>query len=399
MNCKERIIATLSGKYCDQLPFLPRLDNWYLANKLKGTLPRKFQNATLRELTDELDFGYHALNPDWRDYRTPDGGAMSGIGIYDIKLKPYIITLHNVKMKVDYWQGGKTRVEYSTPLGRLTTCAVLSDSMIKSGCTAHVVTEHAVKSANDLNAMAYLLQNAEVTPNYEALRAFKEDFMGGRGITVGLSEIFCSPLHYLQKILMPLDQFYYELCDNPDVITGFEEKVRPFCEKIFDAAANSPADAVLSGSNFDSALTAPDTYRRFMMPYLQSQAEKLHAMGKYLICHTDGENAGLTPLFAKSGFDIADSICPAPMTHLTLKSIRDEFAGKITVWGGVPSVCTLRECMVQRDFEAYVEEMFASIGVGDHLIISIADTLPPDADFDRVLYLAKKVAEFGPVTP
>jgi len=40
---------------------------------------------------------------------------------------------------------------------------------------------------------------------------------------------------------------------------------------------------------------------------------------------------------------------------------------------------------------------FASIGNGDHIILSIADTTPPGAKFDRILKIAQKAKQFGPV--
>ncbi|MFQ7550409.1 MAG: hypothetical protein ACLRMZ_09005 [Blautia marasmi] len=53
------------------------------------------------------------------------------------------------------------------------------------------------------------------------------------------------------------------------------------------------------------------------MPALKEQSDRAHARGKYLATHTDGENTGLMELYLKSGFDIADSICPAPMTKIS----------------------------------------------------------------------------------
>jgi hypothetical protein len=54
--------------------------------------------------------------------------------------------------------------------------------------------------------------------------------------------------------------------------------------------------------------------------------------------------------------------------------------------------------MPQRDFDAYLDQFFTDIGGGEHLILSIADTAPPAADFDRILQIGEMVREFGPVT-
>ena len=98
MTPKERILAALNGQPTDTLPFIPRLDIWYNANAGNGTLPAPYQHATLREMVDDLGFGYHAIIPDFKDFTDPEQGDLDvGLGIYHLKKHPYRIKLHNVK--------------------------------------------------------------------------------------------------------------------------------------------------------------------------------------------------------------------------------------------------------------------------------------------------------------
>jgi len=138
----------------------------------------------------------------------------------------------------------------------------------------------------------------------------------------------------------------------------------------------------------------------YVTPYLAASADKLHAAGKFLLSHTDGENKGLLPFFIDGKIDIADSITPAPMTSLTLGAVRGAFdSSKITVWGGVPSVSVLENSMSDYEFDAFINDLFEQIGCGDHLILSIADTAPPDMKFSRLERIAKMAKEFGPIRP
>ena len=130
---------------------------------------------------------------------------------------------------------------------------------------------------------------------------------------------------------------------------------------------------------------------------MKRQSEIANGMGKFIASHTDGENIMLLEQYVKAGFDIADSICPAPLTKISLKETREIFGDQMTIWGGVPSIALLPASVSDRDFYRLVDETLEVIGRGDHMIISVADTLPPMADFDRLLYLKKKVEEFGPV--
>jgi hypothetical protein len=123
----------------------------------------------------------------------------------------------------------------------------------------------------------------------------------------------------------------------------------------------------------------------------------LHVNNKFLLTHTDGENTGLLDCYLESEIDVADSICPAPMTKLTLKEVRDHFRSRITIMGGIPSVCLLRDSMPDGIFEAYLDGFFSDLGSGDHLILGISDTTPPAADFERIKKIGERVRLFGPV--
>ena len=85
------------------------------------------------------------------------------------------------------------------------------------------------------------------------------------------------------------------------------------------------------------------------------------------------------------------------MTRLTLKQVRDHFNGKITIMGGIPSVCLLKESMSDAEFDAFLDTFFSELGAGDHLILGISDTTPPQAEFDRLLKIARRIEKFGSV--
>lgn len=399
MNPKERILATVRGEKTDCLPFIPRMDIWYNANKYNNTLPERFKNATLREITDELGWGYHSIIPDFKDFRMENGDIDVGLGIYHLNKTPYRIEFHNIKRTSNRTPDGKLYVEYDTPKGKLTTCVCHDRSMVEAGITLYVILEHALKGPEDFPAMMYILQNAEVIPQYEKFSQYQQEYVGDRGVAVALSAMFASPIHYLVKELMAMDDFYYTMLDNPEVFEAFEEAAEPFCTQLFQAALNSTAEVVLSGANYDVSITSPPMFRSHIVPYLKRQAKQLHERGKFLVTHTDGENTGLLPLYMESKIDIADSICPAPMTKISLEDTRELFGSEITIWGGVPSTSTLESIMDDYTFEAYIDDMFSRLGNGGHLILSVADTVPPAAKFERLEYLARKVREFGPVTP
>ncbi len=90
------------------------------------------------------------------------------------------------------------------------------------------------------------------------------------------------------------------------------------------------------------------------MPTLQSFSDLLHSRGKLLLSHCDGENKGLLDLIRESGIDVAEAICPYPMTKVTLAEVRRAFQGKVTIFGGIPSVALLESSMSDDEFEIYM---------------------------------------------
>jgi uroporphyrinogen-III decarboxylase len=397
MNHRERILKAASGKSVDRIPYIPRLDIWYFSNKYNNSLPDKYKNATLKEIVEDLDLGYHYIIPDYKNYDGDDGDVDVGLGLYKFNTRPYTLEFQNIERKIERAPNGTVRTEYITPKGNLTTCFKFDEDMRKMGLTLSVILEHAMKSTDDAEVVAYLFENVKVKPKYDKYVEFKENIVGDNGICAGYSLAWASPMHYISKDLMPFDRFFYEMADNPEKILELAERLTPFFRKVFDIVADSPAQVILSGANYDVSISPPPFFKDHIVPELKRQSDILHKKGKYLITHTDGENKGLLEHFVSAGFDIADSICPYPMTSLTLKEVRDVIGDKITIWGGIPSVSLLENTMSDLEFERYIDDLLSSIGSGRRMIFAIADTTPPAAKFDRILTLYKRIREFGPV--
>ncbi len=85
MTHKERMLKTARGEWADRLPWAPRIDLWFSANSIRGTLPAKYpKQVTLDEIADDLGGGYHKIAPDFLRIRSPGGNIDRGIGIYHL---------------------------------------------------------------------------------------------------------------------------------------------------------------------------------------------------------------------------------------------------------------------------------------------------------------------------
>ena len=386
---KQMMLSALRGEAVPHLPFVPRMDIWYNANRYHNTLPERYQNWSLRDILDDLGFGYHAIIP---DFNADTLQLHYGLGFYDFKTSPYRVRLHNVEV-VQELKNGEVNMAYKTPYGTITTRLRFDDAVKASGATAPYQSEFAIKTVQDLKAAGYIFDNTEVIPHYDGYNEFC-DMVGNRGIVSVLHSPGASPMHYILRVLMRIDDFYYLMADDLEALEDFAGKVERVYNETFAAAANSKADVIMSGLNVNSAITPPYFFAKYMSGHIHDRAAKLGEMGKLLATHPDGENSGLLQEYLNSGMHVADSICPSPMSRLTLKEIRGTFEEKIAVIGGVPSVTLLANSMSDAEFERYVEEMLLSLEGGRRLVLSIADTTPPEAELSRLKLLLKKSREF-----
>jgi hypothetical protein len=397
MNWRTRILATIKGDPTDQLPFVPRLDIWYKANKLAGSLPAKYRDATLMEIAQDLDVGYHGVVPDFRDFESKDDQVGYALGLLNLRSLPYRISFEELDLRSRI-NGDLVEVEIRTPYGKINTKVLYDESMRRAGSTLAHTAEHAIKGTDDYMAVAYIFRNVQVEPAYESYLEYKE-FVGERGIAVAFNLLSASPMHLVMKELMPFELFVYKLHDNRKGLELLADSISQFYEKLFEVVLGCPAEVIFSGANYDSTITSPPFFKQYITPYLSKQSRMAHSSGKYILTHTDGENDGLLEEYLASQIDIADSICPSPMTRLTIREIKKVLGNKVTIWGGMPSICLLEDSMSNYEFEVYLNQFLEDVGSGDHLIVSFADTTPPKAKFDRIEKVAKLVKSFGPVMP
>ena len=93
--------------------------------------------------------------------------------------------------------------------------------------------------------------------------------------------------------------------------------------------------------------------------------------------------------------DIAEALCPQPMTKVTITEVKKAFKGKVTIFGGIPSVALLEESMPDAEFESFMKNLFSEIAPGDRFILGVSDTTPPDAKFERLIRINEMVQEWG----
>jgi hypothetical protein len=391
MTHRERILAAIRGDVPDRLPWLPRLEFWYRAKLRDGTLPPEFRGLTLMEITDRLGIAYYAILGVPAGLPAEREIVDSALGIRRLASLPYEIEFDGIERRVTHLSR-ETVVEYPTPAGTLRTAYAFTDEMLAAGASKPWTTRHAIGEPDDIDAAAWVFSHLRVTPRLEGYLALRER-VGDRGIVVASASGFACPMQLIMKDLMPFERFFYALQDYPDKIHRLADALEPYFDAMKAAAAASPAEVVLLGGNYDDSVTHPRFFRQYILPALRGYAETLHRKGKYLLTHTDGENRRLLPLYLEAGIDVADSICPWPMTRCSFDEIHRAFAGRITIVGGIPAVLLCPAIATFEDFRRYVDDIIGRYARHSHLVLGVSDMVTADCEWSRVQYISDRLTE------
>lgn len=392
---RSRMLAAFRGETVDTLPYVPRLDLWYLANSTLGTLPKQHAGKSMNEIARAEGWAvYFRFADDQLGEEARPQYLHRGIGLYASRDTVYdIVFPRDVEIRV-HRDAGRQRVEYHTPLGMVSTTTHYDRQSQELGITIPVIVEHLIKSPADYAAAGYLFEHLDAVPNFERFLRWSSEEIRDDGVPVTLGFLGASPVNEIQRDLIDPTQFFFHYKDHHEQLMRLARQMEPLFEKILAILCQSPAEVAWWGANFDDMITYPPYFQKEIQPWIRKVSGALERHGKMLMCHTDGENEGLMDLIRDSGMHIAESICPAPMTKLSLAEYYRRWSGKLTLFGGVPSTVVLDETS-DADFESYLDGLFQAVAPGTRMLVGVADQVPPNAIFSRLQRIGERVAREG----
>jgi hypothetical protein len=390
------MLAAIRGQPADQIPWAPRMDLWYIAQRARGTLPKEFAGLDIVGIAEVLDVACRAVGGDFTITGSHDISLL-GLGLDNHPDYPFRVELRALPIDcIDDGENANACIQ--TQAGEVFTHLYRDAQMAQNGISLPFVKDYALNSVEDFEAAAQVFDHVEVIPTPEAHAAFRQH-IGDHGMAVAHGPRAASPMHLILHDLVAAEQFFYLYADSREALHRLAERIEPFFEAILDALVTCDAEVVFWGGNYDQDVTWPAFFEAEIAPWLKKAGDRLHAAGKLVLTHADGENRALLPLYPACGFDVAESVCPQPMTQCTLSEIREGLGDKTTVWGGIPSVTLLQDSMTDQAFDAYLDDLFRSLGCGDHLILGVSDNVPPDAQLARLAQINQRVADFGAIQP
>lgn len=283
---------------------------------------------------------------------------------------------------------GKTEIEFITPVGKLALLYVYTDSLVQMGKAEPYLAEHLIKNDDDYRIAEYIIERAEFFPLFENV-VEDQELVGENGFIVPwLHRIPFQQvlLEYLGEV--PLFDALYDNRRRLDRLIDVLD--RQLVETLHQLSALK-APYVEFPDNIEGMMTNPKLFQKYALPYYQKYAEILHAQGKKVGSHTDGNLRSLLALLAESGLDVCESFSPAPLTECPFLEAWNAWENGPIIWGGIPSPI-LEERTSDDQFQEYVQSILGLMGKRP-IILGVGDMVLGNNLIERVRYIADEVEE------
>ena len=154
----------------------------------------------------------------------------------------------------------------------------------------------------------------------------------------------------------------------------------------------SPTIEVINfGDNVHAGTLPPEYFVKYVLGVYQRRSELLHAAGKFVHVHWDGNVRPLLPYARDTGLDGIEAITPQPQGDVTLEETKSAL-GDMWLLDGIPAIYfdhtfdekTLTDCAKK------VIDLFAP-----NLILGISDEISSHGDIERIRIVGRIVDDYN----
>ncbi len=379
MNERERIVSALRGRRADVLPWATRLDIWHTSRRRTGNMPARYADKDLMEIHREVKLGR-------QKYAILAKTRLRGV---DMTVEVDGVVAHRESSPtINFPTPGElavsdrpanTVITFATPAGKAQIRYRINKELVNAAAVPYLM-EHVLGDDDAYPAVEWMLKHAEIEPAFQDYLD-AEALVGDEGFTIGML-----PRIPFQRLLIDFlseERTFYLMADDPRRFHSLLDMLREQNRQMLDVCLQTSSLVIEYGDNFDGNITSPKLFRQYAMPDLHEAADKVHAHGRLLGSHMDGEMKPLLYLIPESGVDLVESFSPAPLCRLTFAEAWRAWRGKALMWGAIPSPI-FEAHYSDAEFDAWIREMLELIGDDGVIILGIGDQAVGPSLIDRV---------------
>lgn len=366
MKPNERVQAVYQGRTPDQVPLILDLSHWYKRNMNTG-----FNLA-----------GYTQVEQGLVDLHKQVGAvAYVEMGGF------YSLSAEDTEVKLETsTEDGVFSTRITTPLGTLHEERVFNPASYSYG-----IRKHLLESTDDFPVVEFLMARLQCTPKWERFHAWKEAL---GDLAYPYAQLPYSGSGYLISRNFGVEKTIFAVLDEPEKVQRLVNAVNACNLRVLDAIIDGPFETLIISDNYDSNVQTKDFFDRYVRDYYTEVARRLHAHGKYLAVHVDGESRGVLGWLAECGVDCADALTPAPMFSQTPAQMRQQAGCDLILSGGIPAT-VFGSGASDAQFEECVKRWLDIRLTSPRLIMAAGDQVPIEAPFERIAMLPELVTRYG----
>ena len=179
--------------------------------------------------------------------------------------------------------------------------------------------------------------------------------------------------------------------DYPAACEEYFEALAVTQERLIEVINHSAVPIINFGDNVHSGLLPPKWFEKYVLPAYQRRCDLLHAAGKFVTAHWDGDCKPLLPYARETGLDGIEAITPKPQGDVTLQEIKATL-GDMFLLDGIPAVyfdhTFSKETLIDCAKECI--DLFAP-----NLILGISDEISSHGDIERIRLVGEIVDQYN----
>lgn len=356
--------AVLFGQSGHKIIWQPRIGCWYSDKEFAGQpLPYPYEGMSLPEL-------YRSLNCSARLYEF--NACFKKIE------HPAVVRTEQTLNDSD------TEIIIDTPVGRQITVQRRFVS------NPHIVKlKWEVETEEELKVAAWREEYTDWEFDRSLFNQLQAE-MGDLGApTIYMPRMSVQSL-YIDK--MGVENGVFAIYDWPDTTEAYFRALDGSHDRLIEVINDSPVNIVNLGENVHSGTLSPNLFLKYHLPACQHRCERLHAAGKFVSAHWDGDCGPLLQYAQETGLDGIEAITPKPQGDVTLEQIKTGLGDKMFLIDGIPAIYfdetfstdVLCECTKK------IIELFAP-----KLVLGISDEISSSGDIERIRLVGEIVDEYN----
>jgi hypothetical protein len=154
----------------------------------------------------------------------------------------------------------------------------------------------------------------------------------------------------------------------------------------------SQFEVVNFGDNIHASTLPPAWFEKFVLPAYIHRCDCLHAGGKFVHAHWDGDVGPLLRYAQQTGLDGIEAITPKPQGDVSLEEVKDALADNVFLIDGIPAIY-FDTTYAPEQLESFTHDIIHLFG--PRLILGISDEISSTGEIERVRLVGRIVDEYN----